>query len=234
MNDLAPTSIPDDQVTLGDKRVQTANYERYKGRKGVTDRIGVISSALLRGYNYFYEGQGGQKTLFRAPTNPDTLKFVQGILGEPTQRFGLLLFHYTTDETGEVLDPEKLRGKIKTWVISESRYEELTLMNRQWPLLDAGYDGTQHDINIKCTEENFQRMTFTPCPNALWKKKQNWYDTIKAQETKAKERLRWALGRQLKDEEVMRLLGGSPNNPTAAKDATGEIDLSDIVGEDTE
>jgi len=231
MNDVATTPLPEDQVTLGDSRVRTSNYERYKGRKGITDRVGIISSALLRGYNYFYEGQGGQKTLFRAPTNPETLKLVKSILGEPTQRFGILLFHYSTDESGEVLDTEKLRGKIKIWVISESRYEELTLMNRQWPLLDTGYDGAQYDLNINCTEENFQRMTFTPCSTALWKKKEQWYQTLKGDEAKAKERLRWALGRELKDEEIMKMLGKSGPSPTTSSDSVGEIDLSDIIEE---
>jgi hypothetical protein len=221
--------IAEDTVAFNDKKVEISTYERYKGRKGITDRVGFISKAMLRAWTYYYEGQDGKGTTFRAPTNADTLRTVKSVLGEPTQRFGLLLFHYLTDDTGELIDPEKLRGKVKIWALSESRYTELGALSSKWPILDAGFDGPQHDLMIKCTEEKFQRMTFTPCPNALWKKKQSWYEALKAQEMKAKERLRMALGRELKDSEILDLIGGNRSSPTRSSDTAGEIDLSDIV-----
>lgn len=227
----AQAAVQDEAVSLNDSRVHISTYERYKGRKGITDRLGIVSTALLQAHTYFYEAPN-QKTLFRAPKDPNTLAFVKSVLGEPTQRFGVLLFHYTTDENGELIDDTKLRGKLKIWVISESRYQELGQLDKQWKLLDEGFDKPQYDFTAKCTEEQYQRMTFTPCPNAFWKRKQQWYDYVKTEEKKAKERLRWALGKQLKDPEIMALLGNrSGASPTTAGDAVGDIDLSDIVGE---
>jgi len=226
MNAVTPQ---EDQVTLGDRRVETSNFDRYKGRKGVTDRVAILSSTLTRAYMYFYEG-GGKKTMFRAPTNPETRKFVTEAIGEPQQRFGLTLFHYTTLPNGDFPDPTKLQGKLKVWVISESRYEELSTLNKQWPLLDGGWGVSQVDLSIKCTEEAFQRMTFTPMPTAHWKTKQAWYEALKAKMAKTKVSLAQSLGRVMKDEEIMALLGVGGQAP-GKTDNAGEIDLSDIVDE---
>lgn len=229
MDQNTQPAAPEDVVALGDKRVETSTFDRYKGRKGVTDRIAFISSSLIRTYTFYYEGNN-QKRTFRAPTNPETLAFVKKQLGEPDQKFGLLLFHYTTDDNGELLTPEKLSGKVKLWVWSEARYDEIVALNRQWPLMDTGFDGKQYDLQVKCTEEQYQRMNFTPCPSAHWKTKQTWYDTIKAKEPKALPRLRQALGRQMTDQEIMGLLGGAGNGVApASTDAAGEVDLSDVI-----
>jgi hypothetical protein len=229
----------EDTVSFGDKRVEINTVERYKGRRNVTDRLGIISGGLLRAYTYFYEGQGGKKTVFRVrpkaeggrpATNPETLRYVEGILGAPTQRFGMLLFHYQTDDKGELIEPEKLKGKIKTWVVSETRYAELDDLNRQYPLLCDGLDGKQHDFLAKCTEDKYQKITFLPLPTAHWKSNQKWFDALKARELKAKEKLRMALGYELKDHEILALLGGGA--VATEGDIAGDIDLSDIIGDE--
>lgn len=228
---MTQTTADADMVTLGDKRVETSNFDRYKGRKGITDRIAIISSRLIRAYSYFYEG-GSKKVSFKAPTNPETLKFVKEQLGEPAQYFGLVLFHYQTDDAGDIIEPEKLKGKVKVWRISETRYEELSALHKSWPLLDGGFDAKQVDLSIKCTEEQYQRMNFTPCPDAHWKKKQAWYDALKDKESKAMEKAKQALGRQMTDAEIMELLDGALPSQTGSTDNAGDIDLSDIVDDD--
>lgn len=219
----------EDSVTLGDKRVETSNFLRYKGRKDVTDRIAIVSSSLWRGWNYYYQN-GNKKTLFRAPTDAETLKFCKQELGEPSQRFSLVVFHYQTDEEGNLLDESKLRGRLKIWALSETRYEELTALHKKWPLLDSGFGEKQVDISIHCSEEKFQKMTMTPCPEAFWKKQQAWYDALKSKSGKAEESAKKALGRELTNPEIMDLLGAPSNidNPTAGKDSDGDLDLSDL------
>jgi len=218
-----------DEVTLGDKNVEIAVFDRYKGRKNVTDRVAIVSKNLVRAYTYFYEGNG-KKKMFRAPKNAQTLEFCKKHLGEPVQYFGLALFHYSTQEDGTLLDPAKLSGKIKTWRISETRYEELSTMHKSWPLLDAGFAEKQFDLMIKCTEEQWQRMQFTPAPQAHWKSKQAWYDFVKKKEALAKDKVAAALGTEMKDEEIMELLGASGPAPTGSSGmSAGDVDLSDIV-----
>lgn len=217
----------EDQVKLGDKNVETSTFDRYKGRKGYTDRFAVLSSSLLRGWRYYHEKT---KTSFRAPTNPETLALVKKALGEPEQRFGLILFHYLTDQEGNLLDSEKCQGKVKLWSISESRYEELSNMNRSWPLLDGGFAAPQVDLNFKCQEEQYQRGTFVPCPAAHWKAKEPWYTALKAKEALAVPRLKMTLGKNLTDLEIMELLGSAMPSQTGGTDRAGDVDLSDIVG----
>lgn len=230
--DLPTPGQEEDQVTLGDKRVETSTFDRYKGEKGRIDRIALVSKTLIRGWSYWYEG-GGKKRTFAAPKNAEALAFCKKVLGEPEQRFGVLLFHYLTDDKGELIEPEKLKGKIKTWVWSETRYEELTNMNRQWPLLDGGFDAKQVDLIIRCTESTFQRMGFTPTPTAHWKTKKQWYDAIVGKAEKAKPKLKMALGKQLSDQEIMALLGGGNVSPTKGGDSAGDVDLSDVVDDIT-
>lgn len=218
----------EDFVTLGDKKVETSNFDRYKGRKGVIDRVAIISAKLIRGYSYYYEPK---KTMFRAPLDPETLAFVKKTLGEPAQYFGLTLFHYHTDEEGNLISEEKLSGKIKTWKISETRYEELSALHKNWPLLDSGFGNPQSDLQIKCTEEQFQRMNFTPMPSAHWKQKEAWYKALKEKERKAQDKLQLALGRKMEDADIMALLGGTVGVATGSVENAGDIDLSDVLDE---
>lgn len=213
------------EVSLGDKRVEIASFDRYKGRKNETDMVGVISATLLRAYTHYKD-----KT-FRCLSTPESRGICCEQLGEPTQRFGLVLFHYTADNKGDLIDQTKCSGKIKLWVISEAKYEELSALDKKWPLLDRGYGQPQHDMVIRCTEEQYQRMSITPCPSAHWKSKESWFKAIKDKEKKAKDRLKLALGRTMTVEEVMSLLGASIPSQTGGTEKAGDIDLSDILDE---
>lgn len=216
----------EDQVTFGDKRVETSQLDRYKGRKGVVDRISILSSTLIRGFRYYHKGS---KTSFRAPTDPATLAAVKEAMGEPEQRFALVVFHYTTSDTGELLDEAKCSGKVKLWAISESRYEELSALHKQWPLIDAGFGAPQHDLIIKCTEEQYQRMQFTPTPKAHWKSKEDWYKILKAKEKAAESKVRQTIGRQLTDAEILDLIGASTPAQMGSTSRAGDVDLTDVL-----
>jgi hypothetical protein len=222
---------PTDVVGLDDKRVETSNYERYKGRAGVTDRLAIVSSGLIRAESFYYE-RGSDKKKFRAPKDQETLEFVKKQLGEPNQAFGMVLFHYRTDENGDIVELSKCSGKFKTWVISDTRYGELSAIHRKWPLLDAGLEAPQHDLIVKCTEERFQRMQFSPDLAAHWKRKPEWYKAVKAKEPKVVEKVQLALGRTLSKEEIMTLLGVTLPSQTGSTDNAGDIDLSDVIGDD--
>jgi len=214
------------QVTLGDKNVETSQYDRYKGVKGRTDRIAILSATLIRGYRHYHPGKSRS---FRAPSTPDIAKMVAEELGPPEQRFALCLFHYTTDEKGNLIDPAKCQGRVKTYGISESRYEELSNLHRSWPLLDAGYAEGQHDVMLECTEEQYQRMNFVPCPEAHWKKKEAWYKALKEKEELALPKVKMTLGRKMSDTEIMEMMGTTLPSQTGGTENAGDVDLSDIT-----
>jgi len=215
-----------DQVTLGDKNVETSQYDRYKGVKGRKDRIAILSATLIRGYRHFHPEK---KRSFRAPSTPEIAKMVTEQLGPPEQRFALCLFHYTTDEAGNLIDVAKCQGRVKTWAVSEARYEELSNLHRSWPLLDDGFTEGQHDMLIDCTEEQYQRMNFTPCPEAHWKKKEAWYNALKEKEKLALPKVKMTLGRKMSDTEIMEMMGTAMPSQTGSTENAGDVDLSDIT-----
>lgn len=218
-----------DEVSLNDKRVELNTFDRYKGRKNVTDRIVILSSTLVRARTHYHETSNGKKkSTFKCLSTPGKQAVCCQYLGDPDQKFGLTLLQYTTDEQGQLLTDEKLSGKVKLWVLSETRYAELSQIHREWPLLDAGFDKPQYDLTVKCTEEQYQKMTFTPCKETQYKKKKEWYDFMKQKELKSRDRLTKALGYPLTELEIMELLevdkgGAAPTGPAA------EIDVGDVL-----
>lgn len=214
-----------DEVALGDKAVETAQFDRYKGRKGITDRLAIVSAGLIRGWNYYHEPS---KTGFRAPKSAELLQLCKDNMGEPTQRFVIVVFHYTTDEAGNLMDDKKCSGRIKIWNITESRYEELVALHRNYPIMNNGFGQAQHDILINCTEEQYQRMSISPTPTAHWKTKEPWFDALVAKELKAKPKAKSSLGKELPDGEIMTLFGSSVN-VTSSADNAAEVDLSDVL-----
>ena len=226
MSDAANPKAATDQVTLGDKNVETSQFDRYKGVKGRTDRIAILSATLIRGYRHYHPGK---KRSFRAPSTPEVAKLVTDELGPPEQRFALVLFHYTTDDDGNLIDDSKCQGRVKTWAISEARYEELSGLHRSWPLLDGGFGEPQHDLQLKCTEEQYQRMNFTPCPEAHWKKKESWFKALKEKCQLAMPKAKLALGREMNDTEIMEMMGTSLPSQTGSTENSGDVDLSDIM-----
>lgn len=220
------TTKPPEHVTFGDSNVETAQYDRYKGVKGRVDRIAIISSKLVRDWSYYHTGS---KTTIRQPESREMQELLRKSIGEAEQRFGLVLFQYLTDDAGNLLDDTKCQGKIRTWRISEARYEELSALSKSWPLLDGGFEAKQVDLIVRCTEEQYQRMQFTPAPTAHWKTKQSWYDALKSKESKALDKAKQALGKTLTDMEIMTLLGASVPSQTGGTSHASDIDLSDVL-----
>lgn len=221
----------DDEVGLADKRVEVTTYDRYKGRLNEIDRVAILSTNLVRAYTHYNNAAPkGQPKVIRCLSTPEHRAVCCDALGEPTQRFGMVLFKYNVDAQGGLYDAEKLQGKLMFWSISETRYEELSTVHKAWPLLDGGQEAKQMDLMIRCTEESYQKMTFTPCPEAHWKKKELWYKTMKSREAKAKERLKSVLGKQMTEDEMKQMFNtGAPLLPPTA--APGDVDLSDVLDE---
>jgi len=220
-----------DQVGLADKRVETSQYDRYKGRKDNTDRLAFLSTTLQRVRTHFCNANG-QRNIFQCLSTKEKRAVCCEVLGEPGQRFGMVVFRYATDEHGELTDSAKCQGKLLYWAVSESRYEELSSIHRSWPLLDAGKREKQYDLTIKCTEESWQRMTFTPTPEAHWKRKPEWYDALKGKEEAARQKLKMVMGKKLNEQEVKDLVGaGEPVSSHPPTQATDDIDLSNAIDE---
>jgi hypothetical protein len=215
----------DTVITLGQPGIELSNFDRYKGRKNVTDRLAFISKTLRRGFTYYIN-----KKRILLPKDPKLAKLLRDAHGEPKQEFAIIVFHYSTDEDGNLISEEKLGGKVKLWRWSEAKYTEYSELGKKWPIMDAGFDKAQHDLSIKCTEEQYQRMNSNILPgNAHWKKNERWYEALIAKRAKAEDKLMSVLGFEPTEAEVLELLGASQVNPTGSEDSAGAVDLSDVI-----
>lgn len=219
-----------DEVSLNDKRVEITTYDRYKGRKGITDRIAVISKNLIRAHTHYVQ-KGDRGSTFRCLSTKDHQAVCCDTLGTPDQKFGLVLFHYLTDENGSLLTEEKCAGKVKLWVISDTRYAELSQVHKEFPLLASPFEDPQVDLLIKCTEDKFQKMTFTPTKISQYRKKKEWYDAVLAMELKARPRLAKAMGQELTELDVMDLLKIDAPMRSPSMSAA-DLDVGDVLGDD--
>ena len=210
-----------DNVGLGDKNVDVSTFDRYRGRKGVQDRVAVVSKSLLRTRVHYIPDK---KKTIKCNSTPTVKAACCTLLGEPDQRFGLLLFKYLTDESGELLAPDKLSGKMCLWIFSESRYAELSALHKEHPLLDAGMAKPQVDMLIRCTEETYQRMSYTPCRACHYKTKETWYTSVLTKAQKAQQKLVRAMGQSMSDDEIRELLGVFKSAPPSVSDSEFSID----------
>lgn len=239
--------LPDggDQVGLDDPKVEILTLDRYKGRLNQTDRLALLSVSLLRVRTHYHEKfAAGKKTgkTFRCLSTPEKQGVCCQHIGEPDQKFGMVLFQYLTDANGKLLTDEKLAGKLKIWIVSETRYSELSNIHREFPLMATAFGQPQFDLQVKCTEEAFQRMQFTPCREAFWKKKQSWFDALHAKEIKARAKLSKVIAAEMTEAEILSFLeidtpnpvspakGVSPHSTAMAAAGMAEFDVDDVLG----
>lgn len=223
-------------VGFRDPSVEFSFLEKYKGHVGQKDRVAIVSQSLVRGFTHYVN----QKKFICLSDGSETPRICCQTLNAPHQYFAALVWHYTTDPEANPISKEKpYLGKLKVWVLPESKYQELGSLDGQWPLTDRGWGKPQHDIIVTTTENTFQKMTFVPTPDAIWKVSgEALYKKIAEKAAQSKPQAVKALGAKLTEQEVMALLGKAPVG--AAGPAFGElgaqvqstgtdIDLSDLL-----
>jgi len=220
-----PPPKPDAQCGFGDPQVQLTTLDKYKGRKNCIDRLAFVGRNLMRGNSHFFNNKK-----FRCLTeSAERPGICCERLGGPSQQFVIPVFKYVTDPQGNIANPDKCQGQLQMWILSETKYKELSTLHKQWPLLDDGFGARQHDLLINCTEEQYQKMSFVPANTAHWKSKESWHKTIVQRAMNAKSRISDALGRKCSEQEVKELLGIAPQLPAAAMPAATDIDLAGIA-----
>lgn len=219
-----------DEVNFTDKKVEVPNFDRYKGAKGRTDRLAILSTNLYRVWTHYPNSQT-VKGYIRCMDPEGRQQKCCEKFGPPEQRFGMVLFQYNTNEKGELPDEKRCGGVVRLWVVSGPRYETLKGMSKEFQLLDEGADKPQHDFLSLCTEEKFQRLNFTPCKEAHWKKQPNWYAFLKGKEKEALTKLPAAIGKTLTDQDKEDLFGANSPVPTKPPTGSGDVDLDAILDE---
>lgn len=123
---------------------------------------------------WYKEGCGYVK----APEEPELRDQFQKLLGdEPKQSIGTIVVVYATDKDGELPKDEDtgkflpLRTEVIPWVFGRDKYERLRKLNKKFPLRN-------HDIEVTCTDVQFQKLDFNPFTESLWARKDDRKERI--------------------------------------------------------
>ncbi len=223
MSEAQDTTGFDYEEDVGFDDVQTSTFPKYQGVQGQTDRIAVLSRKLKRSYSYYVEDAN---TRFRVDRSPPS--WITNKLGQPEQKFALVFFKYATDEDGEILTPDKLKGKLCIWVFSEQKFDQVKPKFKRYPLMNG--QENQVDLLIACTDSQWQKMDFDVADSAHWRSKPEWIDALNSKVDDALKRADFFLGARRSDEEIKQVLGiVSGSSPAGASDA--DVDLGDVLAE---
>ena len=218
----------EDEVAFGD--VQTSTFPKYQGIQGQTDRIAVLSPKLRRSYTYYVDDA---KCRFRVEHNPPS--WITDKLGQPEQKFALVFFKYATDTDGEILTPDKLKGKVCVWVFSETKFDQVKAKFQRYALMNGQED--QVDLLITCTDSQWQKLDFDVCtgtdevPAAHWKKEPKWVEALNAKLADALKRADYFLGAHKTEDEIRAMLGLTSGGGGQSPAADDDVDMSDVLAD---
>lgn len=148
------------ETTFSDSSVSQFDFEVYKGRKGVADRLAIMNPLNLKWHRVHFDQTKKSYIL----CNSRFKKVGQGevIEGKPAlccqrmeqakKRFGAFIVQYGTAPDGKLLSP--LSYTMRLWRFSESLFVQLRDVNAEFPL-------DKHDLIVRCTDESFQKMTIS-------------------------------------------------------------------------
>ena len=190
--------------------IRGSNFEKYKGKKGETHRIGIVFEVADKLFR-------GKKVHFKEKYFVCTGKTCCKVLGPAKTRIVATIIKYNTDRTGVVTKP--FGYEILPWNFSENAFLKLKTLNSEYPL-------TEHDIKISCTNQDYQHLDFSVCKESLWQanetlKKQILKEAAPVTESSSN------IAPMLTEEEIKDLLGVAVQGPAA--DATTDIDLNSVL-----
>lgn len=192
-----------------DEDIKQYEFDLYKGRKGVTDRLCLLALPLgarvhfQQGIGYFqclstYQKQmvGGSKI------EVCTHRAACCVHGNaPRKRFVTPLIQYNTQPNGQLLP--QFGYALKGWVYSDDKFIMMRTIHGEHPLLD-------HDLLITCTEEGYQKLTIAACREALWKKPQipqQMKDEVKTWVDNMRPKMGKMLGKKKTEQEFLQAAG---------------------------
>lgn len=154
------------------------------------------------------------------------------VAGEaPRARIGTVIVVWPTDKNGK-LDKSALAekgGEVLPWIFSGDKYRSLSQIHEEFPL-------SFHDVTLACTDTTYQKMTFTPCKESLFK-------TL-AENPKAAERVKalieaaqaiagdiqGEIGQELTIEQVREKMAGGTGGTTGGPTGGAAVSSGDIDG----
>lgn len=216
-----------------DESVKQYEFELYKGRKGITDRIGFLAFPygarvhFKQNIGYFQcMSTFASQVVAGAKIETCTRRAACCVHCDAARkRFIAPIIQYSTQPNGQ-LTPQ-FGFALKAWLYTDDKYNQMRAIHSEFPLLD-------HDILVQCAEEQYQRLTISACKAALWKNPKLpdqirteiklWIDTMRPKMAKK-------AGKKMTEVEFMQKAGlaappaiATPGMDTAMVDVAGLLD----------
>jgi hypothetical protein len=159
-------------------RFEQAGKKHPETPEGATDDDPAFewegSVRFVAGNRWYKEGCG----YVLEPDDDDLKEKFHSLLQEdPKQSIGTIVVVYATDKSGELYKDEDtgkflpLRYDVLPWVFGRDKYERLRKLNKKFAL-------RTHDIEVSCTDVQFQKMDFNPFTESLWARKDDRKEKI--------------------------------------------------------
>lgn len=153
-------------------QMDNGNPQRFKGKKGESYRLSygwwpTLPDGSLNLAAKKPKFIGGKRSYipnvgYVLNKGPEFTALAGG--EQPRLAIGTIVIHWPTDKLGNIDQTRILNGEyaVMSWVFAEARYKVLDTQWREWPPGD-------HDVTALCEDEQYQKMTFSPCKNSLLK-----------------------------------------------------------------
>lgn len=118
--------------------------------------------------------------------------------------------------------------QVMSWVFGQDKYDAFKPIHREFPF-------GKHDLTITCTDTQYQKMTFSPCKDNIFRKvleapkAKHLADTIIAKVGEITSRLKDDVARDMTLDQIReKLMGGGNNSPAASAAGPGGQSTADI------
>lgn len=171
----------------------------------------------LRMTQVFYDN--ANRKSYVAPDNPALIKQMAEKFGDSRPRFATVVAVYTTNLQGQVLTQDI---RLQAFIFGGDKFNDLKMLDQQWGLCTR-------DLMVQCKEANFQKLTFTPCPDRLMAMIPGLEQSkLEEAETLFGRPLDMFLGKKLSEQDYMALLSG--RQPGAPMGAPGGVPAANPFG----
>lgn len=226
----APEEDSGGETSFDDESISQFKFDLFKGRKGQADRIAILNPLNLVWHRVHYdENKKGYVQCLSKYKKAGKTEIIEGEpavcckrMDEAKKRFGAFVAHYGTTPDAKVTKP--LTYTLKLWRFGEAAFVNLRDVNAEFRLDSI-------DVVIRCTDEQFQKITISPCKERIValtrfpeKDKADIAAWVKAMLPEGKK----SLGKKLTEAQLLERLGMATGARTIAQENVVG-DLADLL-----
>lgn len=221
------------ETDFNDNTVRSADVAIYKGRAGVTDRIGIVNpSKVMVARTHYQKGLGYVLCTSEFKLHGETevlhraAPCCQHLTGEAesSKRVSCIIAQYDTKPDGSLIKP--FGWKLLVWRFSDDKYDQLKNINAEWSL-------NEHDLLINCTDEKYQRITINVCKQSILRGdafQKEFGEQLNVQAEALRPKLIRMLGKKLTAQELTEKLGKTQTPSIVSGSIDSPItDLADML-----